>query len=441
MKRLFNILLTLTLAFVMAFSFVACDGGDTTETDAGEVDTTTGNTVVKVMFHVDESTDEGQAYKKRIEAFNMAYKDKKIKVSATYKARSAGASGYETELMNNQASNTLADIITFDAPNTAAYAKSKLLYDITNLIPQSDQDDFYSLNTYDGKLYGLPIQESSAGFFYNKKIFRNLNIDVSAYTVENPWTFEQFREVCQKLKNGNVMPVDMRMDATKDETATYLLYPFIYAAGGEFTSPDGYTANGYFNSPATANGFSFLKGLLSDGYTSYSIGPKDFFTEKVGMYLSSGWTIPELDNKFRETFASRNDWGILPYPKSVSAVSATGSWSFGITNNHHTDKTAIKEVLLWLASTESSTVITNATGMIPARKSVKNSYSPSDPEYVLMKQLELSGRERPVTVAYPTFSTCFNQVIAGLGTTNDLTALLDTQASTLQREMDSLAKR
>ena len=440
MKKLFSWLLTFALATVMAVSFVACDGG-AIESDAGEVDGATGATVVKVLFHVDEKTDEGQAYKKRIEAFNVAYKEKGIKASATYKARSAGASGYETELMNSQASKTLADIITFDAPNTAAYAKSKLLYDISELVPEDVKNDFYSLNAYGDGLYGLPIQESSAGFYYNKKIFRRLGIDVSAYTVENPWTFEQFKEVCQRLEDGGVTPVDMRLDATKDETATYLLYPFIYAAGGEFSSPDGYTATGYFDSQETLNGFNFIKSLISEGYTSYTIGPKEFFNENVGMYLSSGWTIPEIDHKFKENFESRNDWGILPYPKSVKAASATGSWSYGITNNHHQDKTAIKEVLLWLASTESSDAITTATGMIPARKSVNKNYEVGSPEYVLVKQLELSGRERPVTVAYPQFSTSFNQIIDQLGATNNVAELLATQTNNLQEEMDRLARR
>ena len=231
----------------------------------------------------------------------------------------------------------------------------------------------------------------------------------------------------------------MRIDATKDETAPYLLYPFIYAAGGEFTSEDGYTATGYYNSSATAKGFQFIKDLISAGYTSYAIGATDFFTGKVGMYLSSGWTIPDLDNKYREYFASRDDWGLLPYPQDVVAASATGSWSYAITNNHHTDKTATLELLKWMTSAESSEEITNATGMIPARKDVVKNYEPGSPEYTLLKQLELSGRERPVTVAYPTFSTTFNQVIAGLAN-SDVSSLLNSSTNTLQTEMDRLKK-
>ncbi len=441
MKKLLISIISLMLSVIMLFGMTACLGGDNSGNGGGEELPTDseGNTIVKIMFHVDKSSTEGQAYQKRIDAFNAAYKEKGIKAQAIFKARSAGASGYETELLNNQLEGTLADIITFDAPNTAAYAKSGLLYDISTLISAEEQTKFYSLNKYEGKLYGLPIQESSAGFFYNKKIFRAAGIDVSGYTAENPWTFAQFKDVCARLKSHGVTAVDMRIDATKDETAPYLLYPFIYAAGGSFTSEDGYTATGYYNSAATAKGFQFIKDLISAGYTSYAIGATDFFTGKVGMYLSSGWTIPDLDNKYRENFASREDWGLLPYPMEAVAASATGSWSYAITNNHHTNKTAIVELLKWMTSAESSEAITNATGMIPARRDVVKNYVPGSPEYTLLKQLELSGRERPVTVAYPTFSTTFNQVIAGLGN-GDVSTLLNSSTNTLQTEMDRLKK-
>lgn len=435
MKRVFRTISMLALSAFMACGFAACGGGGGGG-DEPEVDSA-GNTIVKIMFHVDEKSTEGQAYKKRIDAFNTAYKDRKIKASASYQARTTGAASYETELLNKQVEGTLPDIITFDAPNCASYARSKLLYDISSLVPQEVQDDFLSLNKYDGKLYGLPIQESSAGFYYNKKIFARANIDVSGYTVETPWTFDQFKDVCRRLKNSVTTAVDMRLDATKDETATYLLYPFIYAAGGSFTSADGFTATGYLNSSATQSGFQFLRDLVNEGYTSYS-GGSGFFTGEVGMYLSSGWTIPDLDNKYKETFADRNDWGLLPYPQGTAKASATGSWCYGITNNNHKDKSAATELLLWLTSTESSDAITDATGMIAARKSVDKNYAPGSPEEVLLKQLQLTGKARPATVAYPTFTTCFNQIIYKLQEKDSLSDILNSQTNTLQSEMDRL---
>lgn len=432
-KKIRNILATMLGAICACGAFVGCDGNE--ESDAGEIDKS-GNTVVKIMFHVDGDTPEGQAYKKRVNAFNAAYKEQKIKASPIFRARTEGAAGYETELTNNKVEGTLADIITFDAPNCAAYAHSKLLYDISELVPQETQDDFLSLNEYNGKLYGLPIQESSAGFYYNKNIFSAAGVDVSGYTVDNPWTFEQFKQVCGQLKSHCTYAVDMRLDATKDETAPYLLYPFIYAAGGSFASEDGLTATGYFNSAATKRGFSFLKELKDAGYTSNAIGATDFFDGKVGMYLSSGWTTPDLDNKYPVKFPDRNSWGLLPYPKDVTAASATGSWCYGITDNHHPDKSASIKLLLWMASAESAEVVTNATGMIPARKSVQTDYEPGSPEDVLLSQLKKTGRARPATIAYPTFSTQFNMVVGGINSGSDLTQLLNTAANALQAQMD-----
>ena len=434
MKKLFKTVSVVAMASMLIFGS-ACGGGNTGETPTDK----DGNTIIKIMFHVDEKSAEGQAYKKRIDAFNAAYKDQKIKASASYVARTAGAADYEQKLVGMQNEGSLPDIITFDAPNCASYAKSGLIYDISDIVPADVQEDFLSLNEYDGKLYGLPIQESSAGFYYNKRMFSDAGIDVSGYTVDNPWTFAQVKDVCERLQNAGKTAVDMRLDATKDETATYLLYPFIYAAGGEFLSEDGYTATGYFNSAATQSGFQFIKDLVTEGYTSYAIGATDFFDGKVGMYLSSGWTIPDLDNKYPEQFPNRDSWGLLPYPKGTKSASATGSWSFAITDNHHEDKTKIKELLLWLVTAESSKGITDATGMIPARKSVETNYAAGSPESVLLSQLEKTGRERPATVGYPQFSNNFRQVIYGMKD-KDIATLLTEKAATLQAELDQLKK-
>ena len=414
-------------------SFDAASEDPNVSSKAADTDET-GKKKIKIQFHVDSKSAEGIAYKKRVDAFNTQYKDQYV-ATAIFKTRTQGGADYEQQLIAQKMEGTLPDIITFDAPNCASYAKSDILYNLTNIYPVEDQNDFLSLNKYVDNLFGLPIQESSAGFFYNKNIFRNAGIDVSGYTVENPWTFDQFKSVCQQLKSKGVTAVDMRLDATKDETATYLLYPFIYAAGGSFVSENGYNAKGYYNSQESKNGFQFIKDLVSSGYTNYAIGATDFFTGKVGMYLSSGWTIPDLDNKFPETFPNRDAWGLLPYPKDVTRASATGSWSYGITKNGITEKQPAIELLKWMSSAESTTAITNATGMIPCRKSCNPNYGDGSPEQVLRKQLEQTGKERPVTVGYPQFSVTFRDIIAKLRD-KDVSSIVDAAANELQDTLD-----
>lgn len=395
------------------------------------------NSKMKIRFHVDQKSAEGVAYKKLIDAFNKEYASKGMKVTPSFVARSAGDSNYEKQLNTDKLEGTLPDIITFDAPNCAAYAEAEYLYDISSFLSAEEKAKFITLNNYNGKTYGIPIQESSAGFYYNKDLFNKAGINVSGITVDNPWTYDEFKQACQKLKASGVTPVDMRMDATKDETATYLLYPFIYASGGSFVDETGLTATGYFNSTGSKRGFQFLKDLVTSEYTNYGIGATDFFTGKVGMYLSSGWTIPDLDHNFPTTFPNRDSWGLLPYPKDVKAASANGSWSYAITDNPRKDKTAVVELLKFLTNANGSKTVTDATGMIPANKDVETSYAPNSPEDVLYQQLQKTGVQRPETIGYPQFSTAFRGVIDGLRD-GDVNSLVDNKAQALQNDLNKL---
>ncbi|MGM9814160.1 MAG: ABC transporter substrate-binding protein [Candidatus Enteromonas sp.] len=394
-----------------------------------------GNRTLSVLFHVDKNTQEGIAYQKRLDAFNQENAASGLRVVGQFKARTTGVSSYETELVKMKESGTLPDIITFDAPMCAKYAMDEFLFDITSHFTSDELSSFLTTNTYQGRLYGLPIQESSAGFYYNKALFAQAGIDVSGVTVENPWDFGTFKNVCAKLKTAGITPVDLRLDATKDETAPYLLYPFIYAAGGDFLSSDGWTARGYLDGAKTKAGFQFLKDCVDSGYTGYGIGATDFFTGKVGMYLSSGWTIPDLDHKYPSTFPNRDSWGLLPYPKSETAASATGSWCFGVTDNGKTSKTDAVKLLKFLTSADSSATITAATGMISARRDVEG--EAGEPETLLRKQLALSGRARPESVGYLSFSQTFNNVIGELKdkSVNDA---ISSATSQLQSTLDGL---
>ena len=429
---------SLLALLLVPLALAGCDlgGGDDPETDPNSAE---GSKKLTIRFHVDAQSTEAAGYKKIINAFNNEKASEGIKVTASFVARTGSNDAYDRQLATDMIDGTLPDIITFDAPNCAAYASKGYLYDITNSFTQEEKGKFLTLNTYGGKLYGIPIQESSAGFYYNKAIFVQAGIDVSGYTVDNPWTFDQFKTVCGQLLAAGKTPVDMRLDATRDETATYLLYPFIYAAGGSFVDSTGLQAQGYFDSSESISGFQFLKDLVTLGYTGYGIGATDFFTGQVGMYLSSGWTIPDLDNKYESVFGNhdRSKWGILPYPKQVQAASATGSWSYAITNNKRTDKSLVVELLKYITNGTSSKTITDHTGMIAANKDANVSYEAGSPEYVLRQQLEKTGKERPATVGYPQFSSAFGQVISDLRN-SDAPTLVHNKAQALQNELNKL---
>lgn len=435
-KKVFQVTAAAALAMVMSVSLFGCSG-DNNEPAVDE----DGNTIVQVMVHVAQQSAEGMAYNRITDSFNASdtAKENKIRVRVKYSPRSNSATGYETELIAMMNQGTLPDIITFDAPNTWSYASSGILEDITDLISEGTQNDFFEIskNTYEGKLYGLPIQESSAGIYYNKKIFREAGLlnRVENMTADNAWTIADFESICAELKDDCTLPIDLQLYMANDETATYLLYPFILAQGGSFLSEDGMTATGYLDSAATIAAFQKIRNWADSGYTSYDASDVGFYTGQYAMYLSSGWSIPEIRNQYTQQLGE--DWGILPYPKGTRAASATGSWSFGMTTQCASrEETAI--VLEWLVSTDSSVSITDATGMIPARKSAieQKNYTAGSPEYLLYDQLNKTGTVRPGTIAYPEFSSAFRGIVNGLRNDSNASSIVSTQTTTLQNNLD-----
>ena len=400
------------------------------------------NSRLTMRVHVDEGSEEGNGYKQIITNFNREYRDQ-IRVDLEFVARSGGV--YEDQLDNDKRKNTLPDLFTFDAPKCAKYAAAGYFYDLSSSFSQTEENNFVALNKYQGRLYGIPVQESSAGFYYNKGYFERAGINVSGISAENPWTFDQFKEACAKLKTLNPVSgfkaVDMRLDATADETATYLLYPFIYSCNGSFVDSTGLHALGYFNSANSKKGFQFLRDLVDAGYTSYSIGATDFFTGKTGMYLSSGWTIPEIDVKWKDTFANRDAWGILPYPRATGdgcrAVSCNGSWSYAIGKNPRKDKTNVITLLKYITNAQSSKIIADHTGMIPANKEAQAQYiaGAGAAENVLMQQLNLTSEQRPETIGYVEFSSAFSRVIKELRDGSNVNANVDAKAQILETDL------
>ena len=118
------------------------------------------NSKMKIRFHVDAKSTEGIAYKKLVDAFNKEYASQGMKVTPSFVARSAGDSEYEKQLNTDKLEGTLPDIITFDAPNCAAYAEAEYLYDISSYLSAEEKAKYITLNSYQGKTYGIPIQES-----------------------------------------------------------------------------------------------------------------------------------------------------------------------------------------------------------------------------------------------------------------------------------------
>lgn len=421
---------------VTALALGACGKGDQSAKSGNPGD-------IKVWVQFSDETAEGKAWKEIIDGFNKEYEGQ-YKAVTEFIPRSGSGGGYEDKVNAAVTTNTLPDVITLDGPNTAAYAKSQVIAPLDEYLDDADMDDVLDSikqqGTYDGKFYAFGYSESNVGVYYNKKMFAEAGIaDNELPTLENPWTWSEFEEISKKLKDKFATPaIDLQL-ASHDEMATYAYTPFIWSNGGEVVNEDGSEAEGYFNSDKTVESLEFIQNLVKEGITTITPIEKGFETGKYPMLLSGSWTMADLDENYQEI-----EYGILPYPVSDTTqklVSPTGSWQLAMTTKT-TEKEAAAALVKYATSTESSRIMSLGNSVLPIRNSTIEILKEevSEGMRILMEQNQVSGRARPVLVAYPQFSRAFQQAIQDISyfkENPDVQKVADARAKEMQQAIES----
>ena len=434
------------LSMVAALSLgllTGCSGGSSSKTskEAASKDD------VKVWVQFSDETAEGKAWEQVVQNFNKKYKGK-YKVVTEYIPRSGSGGGYEDKVNAAITTNSLPDVITLDGPNTAAYAKSKVITPLDDYLKDNNMgdvlDSIKQQGTYDGKFYAFGYSESNVGIYYNKKMFKEAGIDESSLpTLKKPWTWDEFKAVSKKLKDHfKEAAIDFRLNSN-DELLPYAYMPLIWSNGGSVVNEDGTKAEGYFNSKESTQAVQFIQDLVKEGYTTVSPVEKGFETGQYPMVLSGSWTIADLQTNYKDI-----DFGILPYPvsnKTKKLVSPSGSWQLAVTTKSN-KKDAAAEFVKFATNTESSEILSLGNSVLPIRKSTIENIKDkvSEPMRFLMEQNAATAHARPVVVAYPQVSRSFQQAMQDISyyeENPDVQKVLDSRAKEMQTAIDDSLKK
>ncbi|MBP2058830.1 fructooligosaccharide transport system substrate-binding protein [Lactobacillus colini] len=415
------------LASVSAFALAGCGNKQSSNNDKN----------ITMWVHISDEDPEGKALAQNIKEFNKENKEG-YKAKVQYIPRSGSGGGYEDKVNAALNSGSLPDVLTLDGPNTAAYANSKIIQPIGKYI--SDKDDFLKTiidqGTYKDKLYAIGYSESSVGFYYNKKMFKEAGIkDSELPTLEKPWTWDQFINICKKLKDHFHEPaINMNLN-DHSEMALYSLAPLVWSAGGSITNPAGTKAEGYFNSKQTTSAFQFIQNMVKDGYTTISPKDKGFETGKYAMTMTGTWEVQTLDNQYKNL-----KWGVLPYPvspKTKKEVSPTGSWQYAMTSAAK-NKKAAGALINFLVSKKAMYRSDMANTVLPARKSVSKMMEPkvNSAMKFFIKQNQTTGHARPVLVNYPQVTRTFAETVQNVTLYKknpDVQKVMNQQAQVIQK--------
>ena len=363
MKHTFKKLLAFGLAATLSLSlFAGCGGGDKKD-DGGKVELT-----MSVWSPEQEALMKAQSAK---------YMETHPNITIT--TQMSPWSEYWTKLEASATGSAAPDIITMNVLHVEEYAEAGILMDLTEAEAASDlkaAENFPAplLNGYivEGKLYGIPKDFDTNGIFFNKELFDAAGV---AYP-ENGMTFEDFRALCEELKDK--LPEGCYPTAVNRNSGQTTYNATIYANGGYVLNEDN-TKSGW-DDPKTVGGVQPWLDLVLDGLSPTLEQMTDtdpdsmFMGGHLAMYLSGNYMISDynktLEGKFgivqRPSFNGKHTDIINGLAYSVSA------------NTPHAEEA--KEFVLWLGSKEAQTIEGNSKTVIPARIDCQELYLNCFPE-------------------------------------------------------------
>ena len=388
-KRIF----AAVLSVLMLLSLCACTAPD-------DSDASNGKTKISFSYWNSEET-----VKPLLEL--LAEKLPDIEVEYTYVPNASYGTAISTKLISGSGD----DLIAFSELSTMTMGKQGLIDDLTDRYSGLFSESGTAPYTIDGKLYAVPMLNWYEGYFYNKAIFAEHNLQI-------PTTFDEFVEVCEVLQSKGIKPLTI---GAKDG-ATLLKSLLGYVQSEYILSEEGRgfdskfskgetTLDGNWNRYIAEWSVLIEKGII----TTNDLGIDDnqaldeFATGKAAMWASGCWSYENIKQK-----NINMEFGMFPYlgakPENASLV---GSSAAGIAVNAKSkNKEAAYRVLDVICSPEGQRALIE--GQPGSSSYLKGLESELPEEYDDVKDILEAGRVHCCWSNWGYATNCFNNFTQGL---------------------------
>jgi len=348
-----------------------------------------GEEYLSIWVHSIEDTEEGQCYRKSVDAFNKKY-DGKYFADIEFIPRNDSGGGYSDKINASVMSGDLPDVLTVDGPNIAAYAENGIIQPLAKLTDE----------------------EKSVGLYYNKDILAEAGVEVP--DADHPWTWSEFTKVLKKVQPVVEKKKGYALDMTfpTGEATIYYYAPFFWSNGGDFVSKDGLKVNGVFNSKENLETVNYFKSFLDNGYMSKVQITDLFESGRAAFKFDGAWEVNTIYNNYPDV-----NLGVAPYVVSDNwdggRYTPTGSWAFAASSKTKKLKGATK-LVQWMSGVESGKRLWDESKSFPSTYEAFES-SPifeEDENYkALYHQLSKYGHPRSKTPVYPQVSASVQEVL------------------------------
>lgn len=249
-----------------------------------------------------------------------------------------------------------------------AFVKSGLVSDLTDVaedmgwIDRLSKANLKSMG-YKGRFYGISVTGEVVGFFYNKALFKEMDLSI-------PETLEELEMLMAKVKSVGFTPINFGNLDGWTGIHEWSSIQHVLTSRNELDNMMSGNPGNYWNNPANIEAAKILKSWVDKGFFTKdfsAIGYDDsasvFYQGKSALMLTGNWLMGDIDSNapFEAGFF------LLPAPKGESknlkAVGGPGI-PFVISSKSEKQEAAIK--FLDFLTTENVAAIWAENGMLPA---------------------------------------------------------------------------
>ncbi|MCX7711208.1 MAG: extracellular solute-binding protein [Clostridia bacterium] len=229
--------------------------------------------------------------------------------------------------------------------------------------------DNWEYTTFNGKIYGLPLEIIYECLFINRDLFAKYNVKV-------PRTYNDLKQAVIDFKNNNITPI--AYNSTPE--GTYLYQNIIAKLGGkanvELPFKNG-KANRCYTDAMEVMKELYNMGAFPENYFKLSSRDRDalFMNKRAAMIVQGSWFLGRFDNE--DTTVD-----IVPFPSFSGGVAGESSLIYGFgcgtfymsktTWDNSDRREASIKLLKALTSEASADLLSEKTGMI---SNVRSKYS------------------------------------------------------------------
>ncbi len=296
-------------------------------------------------------------------------------------------------------SGDLPDIVLNGGNNiTALAAEAGKVTDLTSYLDDDPEwkamfdDSDLEFNSYEGKVYGIPVSKEISYIYYNKELFEEAGLEAPDVAYE---TWDEFFDACDTLKEKGITPVSM--DTADLGWLSNLWYSGLIGTSGE--EGNEFMNTQYptdYNVDVVEDATADLQKMLENYTTSDAAGGKydtmatHFFNGEVAMLPNGPWMIPDFSSTEKAPEGFYDKVGVMLLPGyGLESVATPGD----MVGTDDPEKVEAAVAFLKFETTEENQLkALEMAGLQPVTRTIEvpDSLKKSDP--LMAEVLELQGK-------------------------------------------------